>query len=58
MGIVIEDEMGSGVEKAQQKVVQKELSADDAERRSKGAWSYGEMTQPRSHFVKERLISL
>jgi hypothetical protein len=55
MGIVIEHEVGSGVKKAQQKVVQKELSADDTER-SKGAWSYGEVTQPRSHFVKERLI--
>jgi hypothetical protein len=45
MGIVIEHEVGSGVKKAQQKVVQKELSADDTER-SKGAWSYGEVTQP------------
>jgi hypothetical protein len=48
--------MGSGVKKAQPKLVQKELITDNAERRSKGAWSYGEMTQPRSHFVKERLI--
>jgi hypothetical protein len=52
MGIVIEHEMGSGVKREQHKVVQKELSTDDAERRSKGAWSYGEMTQPRSHSLK------
>jgi hypothetical protein len=48
--------MGRRCQESTAKVVQKELSADDAERRSKGAWAYGEMTQPRSHFVKERLI--
>jgi hypothetical protein len=35
-----------------------ELSKDEEQRKSERAWIYGERAQPRSHFVKERLITL
>jgi hypothetical protein len=34
-----------------------ELSRDEEQRKKERAWIYGERAQPRSHFVKERLIS-
>jgi hypothetical protein len=33
-----------------------ELSRDEEQRKSERAWIYGERAQPRSHFIKERLI--
>jgi hypothetical protein len=35
-----------------------ELSRDEEQRKRERAWIYGERAQPRSHFVKERLIPL
>ncbi|KAJ7812816.1 hypothetical protein B0H14DRAFT_2605534 [Mycena olivaceomarginata] len=35
---------------------QMELSRDEEQRKRERAWIYGERAQPRSHFVKERLM--
>jgi hypothetical protein len=35
-----------------------ELSRDEEQRKRERAWIYGGRAQPRSHFVKERLISV
>ncbi|KAJ7798966.1 hypothetical protein B0H14DRAFT_2617457 [Mycena olivaceomarginata] len=32
------------------------LKTECEQMKTKGVWTYGEMAQPRSHFVKERLI--
>jgi hypothetical protein len=33
-----------------------EVSREEGQTKSKEVWIYGEMTQPRSHLLKERLI--
>jgi hypothetical protein len=43
--------------KTQQKAVREELNREDAQRRKERARIYGEIAQPRSHLLKERLIS-
>jgi hypothetical protein len=39
------------------KVVWKELNREDGQRRREGARIYGEIAQPRSHLLKERLMA-
>ncbi|KAJ7809275.1 hypothetical protein B0H14DRAFT_2608170 [Mycena olivaceomarginata] len=34
------------------------LKTECEQMKTKGVWTYGEMAQPRSHFIKERLINL
>jgi hypothetical protein len=56
MGTVVEHETGNSTAKAEQNAVRKELNTEDAQSRTKRPRIYGEIAQPRSHLLKERLI--
>jgi hypothetical protein len=49
---------GPQLEENTAKVVWKELNREDGQRRRERARIYGEIAQPRSHLLKERLIDI
>jgi hypothetical protein len=57
METVVEHETGNSTAKAEQNAVCKELNTEDAKSRTKRPRIYGEIAQPRSHLLKEQLIT-
>jgi hypothetical protein len=54
---VVDHETGRSKKKVQQKLGCTEPNREDTQRNRKGVKTYGEVAQPRSHLLKERLIS-
>jgi hypothetical protein len=54
---VVDHETGRSEKKVQQKRGCTESNREDTQRKRKGVKTYGEMAQPRSHLLKERLMA-